>query len=459
MSLASAPIPRMRIVAAVVTTLLALAACKGDGTGSSPPPTPPPPPPPVIPTATVQVIRSAGVMGSPDTGTVRVDSGTVVAYSFSLAAGYQNLQVYVDSLAAPASGSVSTASGSHVLRAVALPTPAASTTPEATAIQQVYAGSNPAQAFGSLVSMVRAAHERGDTTTLKRLRQAEYAALLQGGPAAAERARTALAGRTFVLFGETSSEAAANNLVSASTRPPAESGAALRQGTDWGARVLFAPDTVVPTTVIYVNGILNFTASGAHGSADAVLQALSAAGFDVGDATHRDTDGARPASAVRVLFHFNPFLELQSPLKCLRALDWAASTASDAEDGQDDDVWAARVRALLEGVQRAGQAAECAFPWSSNGRVMDQYVQSLAGGLATLDASDADLVSVIGQERGVAGGRNVIVLGHSQGTLIARGAIGAAGAPTADHGCLGGWRSRRRWARARRGPTPRHSIA
>lgn len=67
-------------------------------------------------TATLTVIVSAGVSGTPAAGTHTVTIGETQAYSYSLEAGYEKLTVLLDGVAVAASGSL-TVSGNHTIQA------------------------------------------------------------------------------------------------------------------------------------------------------------------------------------------------------------------------------------------------------------------------------------------------------------------------------------------------------
>ncbi|HEX6909174.1 MAG TPA: carboxypeptidase-like regulatory domain-containing protein, partial [Longimicrobium sp.] len=360
----------------------------------------------------IEVIRTSGVEGSPAEGALTVDEGTSVSYAFTPAAGYGSLQVWLDSTAVSATGTVRMDT-SHVLRVTAWPLPEVPSGAGPEAVKNLYTGSNPSNAYQEVLDLTANAVFRGDAAALDALRRAEYAALLQAGPQGMLRVRTALAGKTFMVAGE-DDDAALDHAVAGDG--------------------LFAEDTIVPTTVIFVNGIFNLE-GGASASAQALLAVVREAGF--GQAVFSATpNGARPGSTVQVMFHHNPVVSLQSPIdSCILTTAWAYNVAGLADpNASEKNVFARAMDLLSRQLRTAGQCLEML---STNARVVQQYLDAKLGDLSRPDVQDAGLISLISSERRRGGGRNVIAVGHSQGSMIVRTAVGGAG-PGAPHaGCLG----------------------
>jgi hypothetical protein len=374
--------------------------------------TPTDPEPKPAPRRTVNVIHTSGVTGNPAAGTLTVDSGTTVTYAFTAAPGYGDLQVWLDSLSVPAAGTLRV-EGDRVLRVSAWPVPETPSGAAAAAVAELYTGTDPADAYQEVLDRTASAVLRGAADELETLRKAEYAALLAAGPEGMFRAHTALAGKTFTVAGQTGSSTASLVLE---------------------GNVTFAQDTVVPTTLIFVNGIFNLE-GGAAASAQELLRVVTEAGF--GNAQFVSApNGARPGSPVQVMFHHNPIVNLQNPLEsCLLNAAWAYNVAGLADPNADSKSILTRAWDMLS--RRVRTAGPCLDFISTNARVATQFLDASLGDLSRPDMQDAGLISRIAAERRRGGGRNVIAVGHSQGSMIVRTAVGAAG-PRAEHaGCLG----------------------
>jgi|GEM_PF-2342668 len=401
---------RLASVPLALLTVVVLQACSGDSNPNRPQD------PPTV-RHTLEIVRSSGVVGTPVDSVVTVDKGAVVTYSFSPAAGYGDLRVWLDTIPLPAAGSVKVDT-SLVLRVTAWPLPQVPAGPGPDAIEDLYTSANPATAYQHVLELTASAVLRGSIAELDALRRAEYAALLEAGPEGMLRVRTRLAGKTFVVAGEI---AAGSSAAHGLTRDVAHDG-------------LFAEDTVVATTVIFVNGILN-SEGAASTSAAELLGVVREAGFGVAQ-FGASSNGARPGSAMQVMFHHNPIITLQSPIEaCLLTTAWAFNVAGLADPNASTRSFFSRVMDALSRELRT--SGKCLEMLSTNLRVVDQFLDANLGDLSRPDVQDAQLISLISSERRRGGGRNVIAVGHSQGSMIVRTAVGAAGPRAANAGCLG----------------------
>lgn len=397
------------ILLAFVSTLL-LQACSGDSNPNRPPDPP-------VARHTLEIVRSSGVGGTPGDSAITVDEGAVVTYAFTPAAGYGDLRVWLDTIPLPAAGTL-TMDTSKVLRVTAWPVPQVPAGEGAEAIAELYTATDPDDAYQRVLELTASAVLRNATAELDALRRAEYAALLKAGPEGMLRVRAALAGQTFNLAGVIDEG----------------SGAAQHLSRDMAHDGLFAEDTIVPTTVIFVNGILTLEGS-AYSSAQALLGVVREAGFGAAQ-FGASPNGARPGSPMQVLFHHNPVVSLQNPFEaCLLTTAWALNVSGLADPEANRRSFFARVMDMVSRELRT--RGECLEMLSTNLRVVDQFLDANLGDLSRPDVEDARLISLLARERMRGGGRNVIAVGHSQGSMIVRTAVGAAGPRAPNAGCLG----------------------
>lgn len=393
---------------AAVLVVLAAAACDSAGPPTAPPPTPPP-----TPQHRIDVVRTSGVSGSPAAGTVTAAQGSTVQYSFTAEPGFGDLRVVLDTVALPASGSF-VVDTSRVLQVTAWPIAAPPATPLEDAVLRMYTHGD-AAAYREVMQRVLTASLENDAALLDQVRRAEYSALLAAGPEGMARMMDALAGTTIPLAGSLD-----------------DGGAALRDGG--GSNVLFAEDTIVPTTVVVVNGILGRRAMATR-SAERLTRILQSRGL--GRATMESVPGSpRPGSSMMVYLHFNPIVSLQSPLDaCTLEASWSLNVAGLADPDAGERSLFARAADLFK--RRASTLSSCGSLLSTNFRVVQQYLDANLGSLSRPDMQDLKLASLVAAERRRGGGRNIVVVGHSHGSVIARSVVGASG-PLAEHaGCLG----------------------
>lgn len=378
---------------------LALAACGGEGARDKGAITQPSLP---VSQFELSVQVTDGVIGSPVAGSSQQNDGALVAYQFSAAPGYRDLEVRLDGSLVGASGTVRMVR-SRALMVTAFPTPPAIASPETAIMQHLYASASPAAAAGML-RQVMAAALAGDTARTARFATAEAVVLEQLGPEPYHRLSTELAGRSILVAGDSTARVSA--LLAASSSDI----------------TTFPTDTVVPTTVVFINGMFN-TSGSARASAEALRDLLIGTGF--GGATFlRHPGSARQAATMRVYLHFNPMVALQNPVvECISTLSWAFTVANGlSSNGSKPSVWL-RVQALLDKVRRVSSVCTDPAWFSTNVRALDQFLTANALLLSPPDANDRALIELLEDERALAGGRNVWVIGHSQGSMIARTAV------------------------------------
>jgi hypothetical protein len=391
----------------LVASLVGLAgiACSASDSGAPP-----------VPSQFALVVQlTDGVSGSPAFGSSLQTDGTVVSYQFALATGYRDLEVRLDDQVVASIGTVRM-DKAHELKVTAFPIPPSTTTPEMATMQNIYASRSPV-ATAAMLKEVMSASLAGDTQRATRYTRAEAFVLEQLGPDAFRALPVALAGSSMLLAGD-------------STAPPSASRSSMSL-TD----PTFPTDTIVPTTVIFINGILNLT-GGASGSALALATLLTNSGF--GTATFvRQPGSARQAASMRVYLHFNPIVALQNPVtECVSTLAWAFTVANgETADGSRPSVWL-RVEAIFDKYTKVTKVCTDPAWFSTNVRALDQFLTANASLLSPPDANDRALISLVEQERALAGGRNVWLIGHSQGAMIARDAVSQTSVGGTNTGCL-----------------------
>jgi hypothetical protein len=366
----------------------------------------------------LNVALSDGISGDPSTGKTSRARGSSVAYHFELVAGYRDLEVRIDGTVAPASGTIRMDT-THDVRVSAFPAAPASNSIPGREIDALYAGPDPVAAQRILAKHAGEAVMRGDTALLRAYASAEAAALENIGVSGMIRVATALAGRDVLILGDSVRTARA------------------RMSAPTGALSTFPADTLVPTSFIFVNGALTFTFDATVGSAMEFSRALPDAGFSLAQFL-KDPASARQSTPIRVLVHYNPVVSLQNPLaECLTTIIWAYTAANGVTaSGDSPSLWL-RMEALLDKARRIKSTCTDPSMLSTNLRALDQYLTANANLLIPPNSDDRALVSLIESERVTNGGRNVVVVGHSQGALIARTALAGTASGGANVGCRG----------------------
>jgi hypothetical protein len=197
--------------------------------------------PPIL--YTLSTVRFPGVSGSPNAGEHSYAPGAIVNYNFTAAAGYNNVGVLIDGIVAPASGSI-TMSTSHILIASADSVVTVSSGDQALvqSARAVLTSSNPVNAYQSYLEDLRDAFESVDASaTAERLSAIEF---LAENPLAdtadMRRVDQALAGRIFTVDSSHVSDS-----------------------------------TAEATTILYVNGIFNFSDGAARNTSQQLKSVLT----------------------------------------------------------------------------------------------------------------------------------------------------------------------------------------
>lgn len=355
---------------------------------------------------TLTITKLEGATSVEPNGSSTLSAGTRVNYAFQASPGYDNLQVTLDSQLVSPTGQV-TMNGNHKLMAAALPAkdlPASD--PVLLATQALLTAPNRTTAFANYLNQLRRLSASQSDSSLRLLvRKAEEMTLDPARDAAAVRQLgDALDGKTFELRDDTAT------LVSFSAGAAASASSVTR-------------DDATPTTVIYVNGIFT-TPDGAALSATQLVGSLRNHGIPTGSATNSLDLGGGTSLPVRFLFHYNnSAVNTLSPAairECIAGLGLGA--------------W----RWLVRGSQPADRIAQCP-DFNGPQEVTEQWLSTYVGvGMtATLPLGvGGSLRTVIDAERRA--GRNVILVGHSQGNLLIQTAL--AGLPalpnTSNVGCM-----------------------
>lgn len=355
---------------------------------------------------TLTITKLEGAISTAANGSSTIPGGSTVSYAFQASPGFDNLTVTLDSQVVSASGQF-TMNGDHKLMAAALPAkdlPA--NDPVLLATQGLLTAPNRATAFANYLNQLRRlAATQSDSALRLAVRKAEEMTFDPARDAAAVRQLgDALDGKTFELRDDTAA------LVTFSA-------------TAASSAVSVTRDDATPTTVIYVNGILT-TPDGAALSATQLVTVLRNHGVPSGSPNNSLDLGGGQSLPIRFLYHYNnSAVNTLSPAairECLAGLGLGA--------------W----RWLVRGSQPADKVGQCP-DFNGPQEVTEQWFATYTGvGMtATLPLGvGASLRTVIDAERRA--GRNVILVGHSQGNLLIQTAL--AGLPalsnTSNIGCV-----------------------
>lgn len=388
------PIPRS--VLALATVALLLAGC-GDGITPPPPPAPLPPPPPPAAAQTLTVVVGAGVTGSPASGQVSVPGGTAVDYVFTLNSGYDSITVSVDGILRPVVGRI-TMDRSHLLLAGAVPRAIVPPQDSLTrSVQRVNTAAAPAPAFqAALDQLVVLSDQAGPNAAMTRA-----ASLLAHAPATlAEvstliRVNAALAGRTFEVVGGPD--------VNPDLAPPIQA----------VPGVVTPVDTVTPTTLVFVNGIWNDYS-----------KALESMTRLMAVATNRGLlSGGGPTRTMGLALVYNPsagsLTNTAANAQCFLTLLNSAFSPDRAP------------------TQSGGLPSSCGVLIDVQ-ESLQQYINIvLDNAQSQIAAPSETLIGEINRFR-VERKHNVILVGHSQGTMVIREALSRLSSQnTSEVGCVG----------------------
>jgi len=373
-----------------------LAGCRpGDGP-TDPVPPPPPPPPPPAPQA-LTIVTGAGVSGTPADGQMSLPGGSVVDYAFTLRGGFDSLTVSVDGVRGPATGRI-TMDRSHLLLAGAVPRAVPPPQDSLTrSVQRVNTSVVPAPVFqAALDQLVRLADQAGPDAAVNRAQ-----GLLLPPPASVTdvnallRVNAALAGRTFEIVG------------GPDVRPD------LAPTPEAVPGVVTPVDTVTPTTLVFVNGIWND-----HSAALESMSRLMAI------ATNRGLlSGGGATRTMGLALVYNP------------STRFLTSVTADAQ------CFLSMLNSPFSPQRAPTQSSDLPAACGVVGDIQEslqQYINIVLNNAQGQIAGPAqDLIAAIDRFR-VDRKHNVILVGHSQGTMVVREALSRLGSQnTSEVGCVG----------------------
>jgi hypothetical protein len=341
--------------------LIILACGSGDGQSTAP----------TIVTHALTVVTGRGVTGTPSASTTAPD-GSNIQYNFSTATGFGRLRVQLDGVDAPASGTVSMTTD-HVLGAVA-DSIIVLTHSDSIAIasaRTILTSSDPAREIAA--QFEKAMSDRatlGYAAALDKINRVRTFGFTQSDAAAIHATNQKLAGQIFDLdVGE--NQASADR-------------AAAQLKTETGSSL--------PFTVIYINGILTTE----HGAIDGM--------FEIADLV---TTASLPDYS-KANYH-------------IRHMYNATWSARDGEKAAC--TFASTAIGLREGLSQFGLidaiSSTCGFFADLTRAAVD--VVELLSWVPGSSVEATNLAALVSSERRL--GRGVILVGHSQGTLIAQNAM------------------------------------
>jgi len=211
------------------------------------------------------VITERGVMEQHRLHDSTFRVGTVVPYDFRAGPGFENVLVTLDGAPVPAAGTV-TMDSTHVFIASAdtIVTLNATEQQISTAIRAVLTASDPAVAYQALLAQLRALGDRQDLDTI--VTRAEYAAYDPiDDSAAIRRVDDVLAGQLFPLTenSPTVTASAQRMMPRRGKAAPPHPAHTLHPSLSLDAATGTSRDTLEPTTVMYVNGVMTTPAKSA----------------------------------------------------------------------------------------------------------------------------------------------------------------------------------------------------
>ncbi|MDE3052923.1 MAG: hypothetical protein KGJ70_03485, partial [Gemmatimonadota bacterium] len=328
--------------------------------------------------------------------------GSTVPYAFAAAPGYTNVLVLLDDTLVPASGAVTMGRG-HVLWAaadvdVALP---AADDEWVVELRSLLTAADPVGRYQEILDRAGLLFDAvGPEEAGRRIRLAGLAAYdLIRDSAAIVRVDRALALREFVLGGSEFG-GGGGGVVTVASRAP---GAARDVAPGLGCAPQRAPEvagTAEPTRVVYVNGIRTGPEEAAA-TADLVRCAIKASGQLEG-------------SQYVVSKLYNRTWSVQLP-EDVRANVWCAAAGM-----RWSPVWSLPARILAFGLC-TGRAAATAARTNDYVEALGQYADVLSGSNAVTEDADSLARYIDGRRQRDA--EHVIVLGHSQGNLLAQQAL------------------------------------
>lgn len=322
------------------------------------------------------VVLGAGAAGTPGAGGTAYAAGTAVPYAFTPTPGHRNLRVLLDGDSAPSEGTITmTADHVIVVDADSLPVVPPTATPLVPLATALLRASNPDAASRA---------ETAFSTAFTALRQAV-------GPEEAQRELAAVTAVTFDPVRDSAAFRRFTQALAASAPTPAAV-ARLTRATPrrLGSMSGAAASVPHPTTVVYVNGILTSPAGFAEGSA--AVEAVQ-------------RDAASDAGRTDVVF--TSFLNAS----------WLATPGS----GRFACLYRVATTAFLSAPGRVLLARACAPGLEGPREVVRQYVDGLRVDPQRPEPRAADLAVLV--RRLLDAGQSVVLVGHSQGNLMAQQAL------------------------------------
>jgi len=307
----------------------------------------------------------------------------------------------------------------HVIVAVGTPEARGAVSEIGRAIDALFASSNPASTMRTTVlPLWREAWLREDQAALNDMREGYFRNYMEHGVDGFLHVMQGLAGHSYELFDENAPLNASQNAIGKGVTPSLS--------VDGGSGSVSEGKEIVPLTVIYVNGMFNNSPPDQVG--EALLPYLDAS---PGLMVSRSTDYMNPRSGapIRMIVHHNPIVEPESDISdCM--IDILFNLA------------VARLGHIGAGVawtwSRIIEDSSCSTLSDTNLRVFEQYVEAMFLGNESLSDHDRHLRNLVESERARNGGRSVIVIGHSQGTMIGSQVLSGLSAPEIDMGCVAG---------------------
>lgn len=379
--------PRM-----VLVCLGALLAACTDGRWESTSPVAPQPAVPTADSVAVQVVVSDGIQASVPAGTRWVRRGETFEYRFATTSGYAGLVVRVNDTVQAPNGRLVVSRGTSVT-AIAFPdTSASQRTAFDAEFEQLVTTATPARKLDSLVARYSAA----DSITRERMDHARYRSILRLGPEQYQ-----------AYLDRLDQDAEAE-----STQASPTVGTPVGLNTPNLQATTAAPRRL---SVIYVNGWFNgpLGSEGGRVALEAALRGrtLSAGGVKIGKHVNRAI-----------------ILDASDPARCLKEIQWLLALTSGSGGIQPSSVLLSRLYEVL--TRRVN--SECL---STNARAVIDYLAQRLGTSTALTPADARLLARIESER--RNGANVLVVGHSQATLIVRNVLAQLKPKQDALGCVG----------------------
>lgn len=394
------PLKSVRTLLSSGALAIAIFGCSGADAPRPGIPTDPSPPQTRIDSFPVHVAHTDGIIATPPAGTYWKRRGESFSYAFLATPGYRTAAVRVGGEERTATGTL-LVSDSVEVSAVSLPdTSFSARSVRDVEMERLAAASNPISALQQWESD----YAKSDSAGRVDMDRAYFSALMRMGrdrwfDLKARIDRNQDARDLTMAQGVDGMSTQRRGAVSALTAAPGVAGGRL--------------------AVLFVNGILT-DEFGSKAGRVALMHALAS----------QNSPTNSPASARMVWFpaYNNPIASFdQSDAgRCVRELLFLGAAARGGMKGVAVGSLA-RIAELL----RQRQHSEC---FSTNLRVITDYVVQVIGGTSSLNQTDKRLLDLIERER--TRGGNVLIVAHSQGVVIARNVIAQLAADKPGQGCV-----------------------